>query len=84
MLSASIQPARQRRGRSAGGRSALASRTEERSGPRSPSGAAAAVATGPPDRRYGRTVGGKRVAIDQAPTIPLRISTTSGANAAKP
>ena len=84
MLSASIQPARQGRGRPAGGRSALASETGE-SIARSPSiRPAAAVATGPPDRRYGRTVGGVLTAIGQAPTIPLRISTTSGASAARP
>ena len=39
---------------------------------------------GPPDRRHGRTVGGVLTAIGQAPTIPLRISTISGANAANP
>ncbi|GLZ32105.1 hypothetical protein Lesp02_42930 [Lentzea sp. NBRC 105346] len=35
-------------------------------------------------QRRGRNVGGVLAAIAQAPTIPLRISTTSGASAAKP
>jgi hypothetical protein len=71
MLSASSQPARQRRGRPVGGRSALASETGE-SIARSPLvGPAATVATGPPDRRCGRTVGGVLTAIASGPHDPF-------------
>ena len=80
MLPASIQPARQRRRRPARGRSLLASRTADTIA----RSASAAVVTGPPDRRCGRTVGGVLTAIGQAPTMPWRTVTTSGANAAKP
>ena len=73
MLSASSQPARQRRA------------------PDRPVGAVGGRALGPPrgrDRAAGPAVRANRGrgadGHRQAPTIPLRISTTSGASAARP
>jgi hypothetical protein len=42
------------------------------------------LAPAPTRESITRTVGGALAAIAQAPTIPLRISTTSGASAARP
>ncbi|MGY6655340.1 hypothetical protein ACXIZN_24575 [Amycolatopsis sp. TRM77291] len=78
MVSASNQPAPQRGGRPVAGRSAPTSEIGE-----SITRSAAAGAIGP-GCRYGRTVGGVLADISQAPTMPLRISTTSGASAARP